>query len=85
MKQTATAAIIEALKHSNKPLAVFEMGIFGHSHTALSARTREMARLGLIEGKVREGFKYKEWNLSTPQPVEVREVVFDGDQAVMGW
>lgn len=64
MKQTATAAILQALKEAGKPLAVHEFPIFGHSQTALSARTREMARLGLIAGQRREGKAFKEWFLS---------------------
>lgn len=69
MKKTATEAILEALKNSPKPLAIWEMGIVGHSQTALSARTREMARLGLIAGQRREGFAYKEWQICQPGQV----------------
>lgn len=100
MKQTATEAIIEALKRSGKPLAIWEMGIIGHSHTALSARTRELARLGLIAGQRREGKAFKEWFLSQPGEGEkvgasvaakstprlaTVKIEWEGEQAVMGF
>ena len=86
MKQTATQAIISALERSGKPLALHEMGILNHSQTALSARTREMARLGLIAGTVRRGTKYKEWSLATSSlPLANVKVEWIENQAVIGF
>lgn len=62
-KRTARLAIMERLRESGKPLAVHELNIYGHSENAMATELSDMARDGLVVGKYREGFKYKEWTL----------------------
>lgn len=60
---TAKQAIVERLRYAGRPVAIHELGLIGFSETALSARTRELARAGIIKGERREGKAFKEWSL----------------------
>lgn len=69
MKPTAKTAIINRLS-SGDWIAVHEFGLFGYSETAISARLREMARVGIVEGRFRANENFKEWRLSTSPQIE---------------
>lgn len=60
---TTRQAIIKCLYESHLPLAVHEFGFIGANHAAISARLREMARDGIVEGFRAEGKAYKVWRM----------------------
>lgn len=62
----AKHAIVKCL-YEQGPKAIHEMNIMGHSQTALSARTRELARAGIVEGFRPEGKPWKVWTLVSGQ------------------
>lgn len=64
MKTTCSQEVLAALFHSDRPLAVHETGVIGHSETAQAARLRDMQREGLVSGKTRSGKKFKEWEVT---------------------
>lgn len=69
MKPTAKTAIVSRLEQSEW-LSLFEFKIIGCSEAAISARLREMAKVGIVEGRFRKSENYKEWNLVKPQSLE---------------
>ena len=63
---TAKQKIIERLKTSLIPLALFELQIFGVSENAAATRLPELAKVGKVIGTYRPGKPYKEWQLVRP-------------------
>lgn len=68
-KKTAKKKIKDALylaALSGNPWRIIrEISLIGVSECSASARLREMARTGEVEGRFREGKKEKEWRLLT--------------------
>lgn len=62
---TAKEKIIDRLKEE-KNLALFQFKIMGCSESAISARLRELASVGLVVGHFEKGEPFKRWNLSQP-------------------
>ena len=60
---TARQSIIKFLYESSRPVAVHEIVIPRVSQTAVSARLREIARDGLVEGLRVEGKAFKVWRM----------------------
>ncbi len=69
---TVPQLILNRLAESSN-LALHEFNIFGSNQAAISARLRELARQGIVVGKVRKGTNYKEWSL----------VKYDGSQRLL--
>ena len=59
----ARARIVARLYESDKHLAVHELKVMGVSDNAAATRLSELAKDGIVEGRVRAGFKFKEWRL----------------------
>lgn len=68
---TARDLILERLSDISW-LAVHELKIQGVSDNAAATRLSELAKAGLVEGRVRPGAHYKEW----------RKMMFKGAQRV---
>ncbi len=64
-KETARQALLRVFGNARCPMAVHELGrdILAHSENALATEISTMAREGILKGKIRYGFKYKEWEL----------------------
>ena len=63
---TAKARIVARLYSAPSAIAVHEFGFNDLAQTALSARLRELARLGVVVGEKHPTKPYKVWKL-TPQ------------------
>lgn len=63
---TAKEAILKTLGQAWKPMPIHEFQLIGVSETAISARLRELARDGVVEGHRVEGKSYKAWTLKNP-------------------
>ena len=64
VKQTAERLLVKRLAAAEKPLAVHEFNIYGHSENSLATAVSILARKGMAFGVIRPGFKYKEWSLT---------------------
>lgn len=64
MQKTAKQQILEVLAVSKQGVPVHEFQIYGVSQTAISARLREMARVGQVVGHRLEGENFKRWTLA---------------------
>jgi hypothetical protein len=78
-RETQKDLLLKRLEEAEYPLAVHEFNIIGHSENSLATMASNLAREGLIEGRVRKGFQYKEWALAgrlsgdEPEPKPVVE------------
>lgn len=61
---TCRQAILKRLVDEEWPLAVHELGIWGHSENALATELSIMAKDELAWGTIRPGKKFKEWRLT---------------------
>lgn len=67
MKDTCESAIVKAYNNLPKGstwwLAVHELGrrIRNHSQNSIATKLSQMALLGRVEGRVRDGKRFKEW------------------------
>lgn len=64
---TVKEALIQELSHSDRPLAIHEIGLMGVSQTSMSARLREMARAGIVVSVPVPGRKYTAWAIKPGQ------------------
>lgn len=62
---TTKDAIIKVLHETDRPLAVHEFGFIGANHAAISARLRELARVGIVVGERVDGRAYKAWSIAS--------------------
>ena len=62
-KPTARALILDRLANTQRPLAVHELEVIGHSQISLARRLYEMQRDGLVTSANRPGTAYKEWSM----------------------
>ncbi len=63
MKATSKDLIIDRLLSCGEYLAVHEMKIIGYSENNICTRVSELAKSGIIEGRYRKGFNFKEWKI----------------------
>ncbi len=65
MREPAKTRILRRLHAENHegghPLAIHEFNLIGVSENAIGTRLPELAKLRLVEGRVREHAAYKEW------------------------
>jgi len=60
---TSKEYILQELSNSLLPMAIHEFSTHKFSQNNLATRMSELAKAGLIEGRVRRGKCYKEWYL----------------------
>lgn len=75
-KPTENELILKCLAESGKFMAVHEMEVMAHSQNSISTRLSELAKAGLVVGRYRSGFRYKEWALIK------QEAEFEGEQRI---
>lgn len=64
--ETAREAVLRRLRCSERPLAIHEFQIIGHSENAIATRISTLSQAGIIVGSYRKGFKFKEWSIARP-------------------
>ena len=78
-KISASKLILERLADSPKPLALFELHIFGVSENAAATRLSELQAQGKVIGTYRNNKKFKEWRLNAPlRPLASDSSHFEG-------
>ena len=65
-KKTIPERILDYLAQQTSPKTLYEIpySATGASECTVSARLRELARVGKVTGEKRQGTNYKEWRIS---------------------
>jgi len=65
MNKTTKERIMEVLKEVNRPLATHEFPYLETNENTIATRLTELARIGAVKCRYREGKRYKEWYINT--------------------